>query len=202
MDGFSFAGWNTQPDGLGTHYSSGQSFVMTGSNLELYAWWTQKPTYNVIYRGNENDNGNVPLDENNYEQNMVAHIAGNTGALKREGFTFIGWNTDPDGKGKSYRSGDTLIIKNTDATLYAVWTIEKTHTITYMGNGNKAGNVPVDNNSYRKSDTVIIKGNTGLLQRPGTTFSGWSLDTIGNGVLYSAGSVMIMDTANIVLYAN
>jgi hypothetical protein len=71
-----------------------------------------------------------------------------------------------------------------------------------MGNGNKAGNVPVDNNSYRKSDTVIIKGNTGLLQRPGTTFSGWSLDTIGNGVLYSAGSVMIMDTANIVLYAN
>ena len=40
--GFTFAGWNTSPDGSGTSYSQGNTFTIT-SNIILYARWTAVP---------------------------------------------------------------------------------------------------------------------------------------------------------------
>lgn len=37
--GFVFTGWNTQDDGLGTHYNAGASFNMGSANVTLYADW-------------------------------------------------------------------------------------------------------------------------------------------------------------------
>lgn len=41
--------------------------------------------------------------------------------LTRPGFTFAGWNTNPNGTGTSYQPGDALDL-STDITLYAMWT--------------------------------------------------------------------------------
>jgi len=38
--GYRFEGWNTQPDGMGTHYSAGSAFTVTG-NITLYAQWVE-----------------------------------------------------------------------------------------------------------------------------------------------------------------
>ena len=40
--------------------------------------------------------------------------------VTRSGYTFVGWNTEPDGDGTSYRSGDEFPT-NADITLYAQW---------------------------------------------------------------------------------
>ncbi|NLF11903.1 MAG: hypothetical protein GX597_08945 [Anaerolineaceae bacterium] len=39
--GYTFAGWNTQADGLGTSYNQGDTFVIGSANVTLYAKWTQ-----------------------------------------------------------------------------------------------------------------------------------------------------------------
>ena len=47
----------------------------------------------------------------------------------KEGYDFVGWNTQPDGSGVSY-SDEGLITLVADVTLYAQWKIKK-FTLTY-----------------------------------------------------------------------
>ncbi|MCF0108162.1 MAG: InlB B-repeat-containing protein, partial [Bacilli bacterium] len=51
--GYSFAGWNTSPDGSGTSYSAGQTFNIT-DNIVLYAQWSLN-TYSYKHAGTESD---------------------------------------------------------------------------------------------------------------------------------------------------
>lgn len=44
--GFTFNGWNTDPNGNGTPYANGATYPFT-SNIVLYAQWTQNPTTTV-----------------------------------------------------------------------------------------------------------------------------------------------------------
>jgi hypothetical protein len=37
------------------------------------------------------------------------------------GYEFAGWNTMPDGSGKTYLAGDSILLEETVTTLYAVW---------------------------------------------------------------------------------
>ena len=81
-------------------------------------------------------------------------------------------------------------------------------TITYNGNGNKSGSVPLDVNKYSKGSTVIVKGNTGNMEwREGSDnkteklFNGWNTSSGGNGISYTDNSTFIMGSTPITLYA-
>ena len=39
----------------------------------------------------------------------------------RSGYTFTGWNTQADGKGASYKAGDSFTLAGKDTVLYAQW---------------------------------------------------------------------------------
>lgn len=39
----------------------------------------------------------------------------------RNNYTFIGWNTQADGKGTAYKAGDSFTLTDKDTTLYAQW---------------------------------------------------------------------------------
>ena len=41
--------------------------------------------------------------------------------FKRSNYTFIGWNTQADGKGTVYKPGDTFTLTGNDTVLYAQW---------------------------------------------------------------------------------
>jgi hypothetical protein len=43
LGGFSFAGWNTRPDGVGTTHAAGDSFTMAAADVTLYAVWVPQP---------------------------------------------------------------------------------------------------------------------------------------------------------------
>ncbi len=81
------------------------------------------PTYAVIYDGNGNTGGSVPIDSNIYNQGQTVTVLGNTGNLVNTGYSFVGWNTQANGLGTTYTQGQTLTIYTTNITLYAMWTI-------------------------------------------------------------------------------
>ncbi len=92
-------------------------------------------TYTVTYDGNGNTAGTAPTDSNSpYIPNAEATILGNTGGLKRDGYTFLGWSTVQYPvvsttvgyeaiKGNIKQAGATLTITG-NTTLYAVWAID------------------------------------------------------------------------------
>lgn len=113
------------------------------------------------------------------------HEFGQAGTLEantytKTGYTFVGWNTQPDGSGSSYADmasisdpmmdGDTFIewSKEESITLYAQWDI-KTYTITYdyKNNGYDTPENPAEYSIV--TDTFTLNRPT----RPGYTFKGW-----------------------------
>jgi uncharacterized repeat protein (TIGR02543 family) len=199
--GYLFSGWNTLANGNGVNYSPGQTFTIGTSNMTLYAKWTLLITYTVAYDGNGNDGGLVPVDSNAYTQGSTVIVPGNTGVLTCSGYSFAGWNTFANGSGTNYIAGQTFTMGTSNVTLYAKWTSLITYTVTYDGNGNDGGLVPVDSNAYTQGSTVIVPGNTGVLTYSGYTFSGWNTLANGSGTNYTTGQTFIMGTSNITLYA-
>ena len=80
-----------------------------------------EPKHSVVYIGNGNSDGSVPVDTNNYASGETVTILDNTGSLIKNDATFIGWNTKADGTGDAYTGGDTLSMGATSYTLYAQW---------------------------------------------------------------------------------
>jgi uncharacterized repeat protein (TIGR02543 family) len=199
--GYTFSGWNTAANGTGTNYSPDSTFTMGTVNLTLYAIWTVIPTYTVTYNANGNSSGSVPMDANFYPQSDTVTVLDNTGGLTRAGYTFSGWNTAANGTGTNYSAGSTFTMGTADVVLYAQWSLIPTSTVTYNGNGNTSGAVPVDENHYPQSATVTVLDNTGGLARTGYTFAGWNTVADGSGTNYSAGAAFSMGPSTIVLFA-
>ncbi|MCX7024756.1 MAG: InlB B-repeat-containing protein, partial [Spirochaetes bacterium] len=77
---------------------------------------------------------------------------------------------------------------------------QKGFTVTYVGNGNTLGSVPVDRILYAPGQSVTAQGNTGKLARTGYDFSGWNTAADGSGKDAAPGSTFRMPAANVTLY--
>jgi len=161
-----------------------------------------KPTYTITYDGNGNTGGTVPVDSTIYKEKDIETVTvlGNTGSLVKVGYTFIGWNTAANGSGTSYTGGTFFIISSASIILYAQWTLNATYTITYDGNLNTGGSVPVDSNNYISGATATVLDNVNDLIRTGRTFVGWNTTANGSGTNYAPRSTFTI-SANLLLYA-
>jgi 6-phosphogluconolactonase len=74
-----------------------------------------------------------------------------------------------------------------------------TFTVTYNGNGNTFGSVPVDAANYEQGQNVTVLGNSGFLVKTGFAFSGWNTQADGLGTTY--GATFTMEAADVALYA-
>jgi len=157
-------------------------------------------SYTVTYNGNGNTGGSVPIDSTNYQQGQTVTVLGNTGNLVKTNSFFAGWNTQATGSGTPYTQAQIFTMGAANVTLYAKWTANSTstYTVTYNGNGNTGGSVPIDSNYYTNGQTVTVLGNTGSLARVGGSFAGWST---GTGTTYTQGQTFQMGSANVTLYA-
>jgi uncharacterized repeat protein (TIGR02543 family) len=196
-DGYAFVEWNTSQDGGGDAYSPGSELKMPAGDVTLYATWRLIPTHQITYDANGGD-GASPSDTNAYEQGDSLSLA-DQGALNRDGYTFVGWNTATDGTGESYATGETFTIADSDITFYAQWTQNPTYTITYMPNG-ATGVAPVDNNRYEEGQQTTLKS-TGDLSRYRYDFSGWNSEQDGSGDMYAGGETITIPGRDITLYA-
>ena len=80
-------------------------------------------TFSITYDANEATEGTTPDSQTKeFARDLV--LQENTGNLKREGYTFIGWNTNANGKGTLYEEGE-VYQENADLILYAQWEKEE-----------------------------------------------------------------------------
>ena len=79
--------------------------------------------------------------------------------------------------------------------------IQITYTVTYSGNGNNGGTVPIDSSSpYDSGLTVTVLGNTGSLVKTGYTFNDWNTVADGSGTSYYQTETFTINM-NTILYA-
>ncbi len=119
--GYQFVGWNTAKNGSGEWYDEedvvGNLTTKNKATVTLYAQWKAND-YAVIFDANGGE-GNTEPQHLVYDKTEAL----TPNAFTREGYTFTGWNTQPDGKGKTYK--DKAKVKNLVAedsiVLYAQW---------------------------------------------------------------------------------
>ncbi len=118
-----FAGWNTAPDGSGTHYDD-EEFITNLANIDeaidLYAEWDE----NVYYIAFDPNGGTGTMVNQKYFIGASQQISANT--LTNGSEDFLGWNTQADGTGVYYSDQQSVqnlsTTVNDVVTLYAVWT--------------------------------------------------------------------------------
>ena len=200
--GYAFIGWNMKADGSGASPESGLKFEIGTDNVILYAEWDENPSFTLGYDGNGAEKGNVPDSARMYRTGELVTIPGNSGDLEMPGYTFMGWNTDKDGRGNGYGENDRMEMGDKDITLYAQWSDNPTFMVIYHENGADGGEVPVDARKYEEGVVVTVAGNSRNLLKEGNTFTGWNTDAQGNGgKAYTPGATFVMGTKDVKLYA-
>lgn len=163
--GYTFAGWNRQPDGKGTFYEE-NAYVKNLTKkadevVTLYAQW-KAAQYQITY--------NLNGGKNNKKNPKTYKITSKTIKLSnpsKKGYVFKGWYCD-----KKFKKKVTVIEKGSTGkvTLYAKWAKEK-YTITYKLNGGK------NNKKNPKTYTITSKMiKLAAPTRKGYVFKGWYRD--------------------------
>ncbi len=185
-EGWSFTGWNTKADGTGTAYAD-KANVTLNAALTLYAQWSQS-TVTVTFNANGGKGMMAP-------QNVPAETATalNANAFTRDGWSFTGWNTKPDGTGTAYADGATVTL-NTALTLYAQWS-QNTVTVTFDANGG-AGTMAPQN----VQQGVATALNANAFTRAGWGFTGWNTKADGTGTAYADNETVTLNE-RLTLYA-
>ena len=76
-----------------------------------------------------------------------------------------------------------------------------TYRVTYYGNENTGGTVPIDNTEYTSAQSATVLGNTGSLVKTGYAWAGWNTKADGNGTTYTTGNTISMSGGSVSLYA-
>ena len=187
--GFTFIGWNTQADGLGSHYAVGDPISMPAADLVLYADWTTAPTYTVTYTTLDADSGSAPIDGNNYLATATVTVQG-PGALVRADYLLTGWT---DGTNTYPVSTGTFSMPAANVTLDPVWT--PSYNVNYLATGADSGTPPTDSAEYLPGDVVTVLGNPGALDQTAGTWTGWDDGTNS----YVAGNTFTMPAADVAM---
>ena len=111
----------------------------------------------------------------------------------RDGYTFIGWNTDKNGGGTTYSAGGNYTA-DAAVTLYAQWRII-TYTVNYDANGGY--NQPSPQTKNHGQELILTSARPA---RQNYNFMGWGLSPTSTTVSYSP-SGKYTNNANITLYA-
>ncbi|MGL6200483.1 MAG: InlB B-repeat-containing protein [Lachnospiraceae bacterium] len=120
--GYAFTGWNTAPDGSGIAYAPG-SLITVNANITLYAQWIAYALYSITYNANGGCGSHVDTGIASGTQYTV--LSPEQAAISRPGYTFTGWNTEPNGSGRAYAPGNSIIITGS-VILFAQWEVQTT----------------------------------------------------------------------------
>ena len=174
-----------------TQSASGFKGIMQMGNFTLNAQWTPWK-HTVRYDANAKNDTSVKGIPASQSKTANVDIKLSSGVPTRNGYTFLGWNTQADGKGTAYAAG--AIYKNDQnggtVTLYAQWTPWK-HVLHYNKNvptsstSQTVSNMPVD---QTKTFGQLMTISNLVPTRKGYTFAGWYTQSNGTGTKYNPGS--------------
>ncbi len=176
--------------------SDGKVPGITG-NVDLNVYYTNKVVQRYFVTYNANGGTNAPVDTTAYEKGSSILLKGQEN-MKREGYSFTGWNTKADGRGTSYAAGSTYPNVRGSVVLYAQWKKQASLTVTYNANGGK--DAPKDSTVYYAGETAKVL-EAGALSREGFAFTGWNTKADGSGDSYQPGDSIPNLKASVTLYA-
>ena len=108
--GYTFAGWNTQADGLGTDRAASSTFSIT-ANTQLYAKWTENMT-TVTINVSPADAGTLTVDASAFTAGNTTTAGVSTNhtvvATANSGKVFLDWSTTGNATGTNSTNTYTL----------------------------------------------------------------------------------------------
>ena len=174
--GRTYAGWDTEANGSGTHYNDQAEVknLTTEDNgiVTLYAQWSINPFF-INYDGNGATSGEMATTNCEYDQSCILR----ENAFKKTGHHFIGWkynNNDYTNK-----ADVTNIIESGTITMVAQWAVNH-YTIVFNINTDDA------NASGTMADMANLEYGTeysltaNAFTRTGYNFDGWSTEVDGH----------------------
>lgn len=174
--GYKFKGWNTKVDGTGKSYTDKQEITIN-DNLTLYAQW-EPINYKIMFYAN----GGMGWP---YEEEFIYDVEKLLPkcTFTKEGYNFIGWNTELDGTGQAY-SGERKVLNLTDKNdgeieLYAQWKPIK-YTLKFNSND---GIGTMDDIKLNYDERKKIPENA--FTKEGYIFIGWNTKEDGTGISYN-----------------
>ena len=166
--GYTFVGWSTSRTGEIVYDDRDEYTMGEKAEYVLYAQWQIK--VNRIRFEANGGSGSMSYVEAEY--GSLVRLPYNE--FYREGYTFVGWSTTPDGK-KAY--GDEAEYKmgaDSEYTLYALW-VGSENPFIFHANGGE-GNMPTD---FTIATGEMKKLPANQFIRNGYVFIGWSTDEYG-----------------------
>lgn len=188
LSGYTFSGWYYDKDCIEQYTSvSGKNIIVSYHGIHdnnedankveitLYAKWTPI-TYTVIYEANEEATGETIVTGSTassiHTYDAVQNLTRN--GYERIGYTFIGWNTEPNGSGASYSDNESVINlttrNNSIVRLYAQWSA-KSYIIRYHANG---GEGTMADQAIKYDVPTALRKNA--FTKSDYSFGGWALN--------------------------
>ena len=202
--GYTFTGWardrRTNPS-----LQSGGRYTLTPGTTTLWAQWKADPAH-LIYNANTGSTSQTRRTDGVVDQTLTV-IAN---PFTRPGYTFTGWNTQADGRGRAYTAGNGFRLVadpksnpvNT-SVLYAQWRINRV-TLKFNPNGGTGGYPDITIDAFT-TVTIPADAKEPKVQRPGFRFTGWAMKPTpgaGDTILSPGkGTVSIPDRGSITVYA-
>ena len=202
--GYTFTGWardrRTDPS-----LQPGGRYTLTPGTTTLWAQWKADPAH-LIYNSNSGSTSQTRRTDGVVDQTLTV-IAN---PFTRTGYTFTGWNTQADGRGKAYAAGNGFRLVadpksnpvNT-SVLYAQWRINRV-ALKFDPNGGTGGypDITVD---ALTTVTIPADAKEPKVSRPGFRFTGWAMKPTpgaGDTILGPGkGTVAMPDQGSITVYA-
>lgn len=202
--GYTFTGWardrRTDPS-----LQPGGRYTLTPGTTTLWAQWKADPAH-LIYNSNSGSTSQTRRTDGVVDQTLTV-IAN---PFTRTGYTFTGWNTQADGRGRAYTAGNGFRLVadaksnpvNT-AVLYAQWRINRV-TLKFDPNGGTGGYPDITADAFT-TVTIPADAKEPKVQRPGFRFTGWAMKPTpgaGDTILSPGkGTVSMPDQGSITVYA-
>lgn len=202
--GYTFTGWardrRTDPS-----LQPGGRYTLTPGTTTLWAQWKADPAH-LIYNSNSGSTSQTRRTDGVVDQTLTV-IAN---PFTRSGYTFTGWNTQADGRGRAYAAGNGFRLVadaksnpvNT-SVLYAQWRINRV-ALKFDPNGGTGGYPDITADAFT-TVTIPADAKEPKVQRPGFRFTGWAMKPApgaGDTILGPGkGTVAMPDQGSITVYA-
>ena len=190
LEGKYFLGWYTRKEGRGTKITS-EMLVSLDTDITLYAYYGDRKD-TVILTFDPGEGGEVIGEAVKYVKTGTRY--GILPWARKEGYSFIGWYTEPGGKGTRVSSGTWAEM---DATLYAYYERNvEYHTVTFD---------PCEGHLIGPEQKTVVNGMPyGQLPQAVTyderSFIGWYTEPEGKGERIYAEKIVDLDH-DITVYA-
>jgi hypothetical protein len=182
-----FVDWSTQQSGGGVKYGNQATYSFI-SDLYLYAQWT--PSNETLTFSSNSGTGSVSSLTAPYGSSTALPMGG---SLTKKGYSFVGWNTMPDGSGTQYKAG-AIIAVPTSETFYAVWARDL-YLVSFANPGLKGKVIPI---SVSAGETIHL--GSSKFVKPGYSFVGWFTSPEGGRFVGKSGGLFTPERS-ITLYA-